>query len=138
MRILIVDDNRDAATALAILLKLWGHDVRTALRGSDALVLAPLCRPDLVLLDIEMPHMHGGMVAQRLREMPELEDSTIVAVSGTDPLDDRLNGYRSLFDDYIMKPYNLQRLEDLLASCAPADRGRTSPGFAETSRKKMK
>jgi CheY-like chemotaxis protein len=123
LRILVVDDNRDAAAALAILLRLWGNEVRTVLRGSDALVLAPSFRPDFILLDIEMPHMHGGMVAQYLRQMPELERSVIIAVSGTDPLDDRLDGYRSLFDDYIMKPYNLQRLEHLLARHAPAGMG---------------
>jgi CheY-like chemotaxis protein len=120
LRILVVDDNRDAATALAILLRLWGHDVRTAFRGIDAVVVAPSFHPDLILLDIEMPHMHGGMVAEYLRQMPELERSTIIAVSGTDPLDDRLDGYRSVFDDYILKPYNLQRLERLLARHAPA------------------
>jgi CheY-like chemotaxis protein len=123
LRVLVVDDNRDAAAALAILLRLWGHDVRTVLRGSDALVLAPSFRPDFILLDIEMPYMHGGTVAQYLRQMPELERSMIIAVSGTDPFDDRLDRYRSLFDDYILKPYNLQHLARLLGRHAPAGSG---------------
>lgn len=132
LRILVVDDNRDAATALSILLKLWGHDVRISLRGTDAFLAAPLFCPDIVLLDIEMPGMHGGKAAELLRQMPELERTSIIAVSGTDPLDNRLVRYRTLFDDYVMKPYNLQRLERLLANHALASAKTDNPGFART------
>ena len=120
LKILVVDDNRDAAATLGTLLRLWGHEVCVTTNGAEALTAAPSFLPDLVLLDVEMPKMHGGKVAEALREMPELKWTSIVAISGTDPEDSRLQSYRFLFDNYLIKPYNLERLERLVGSSALA------------------
>src|SRR4029077_4540439 len=81
-RILVVDDNTDSAKGLARLLKLLGHDVRTAQDGPEAIALAETYRPDVVLLDIGLPIMDGYEVARHLRETGSCKDSVIVAVSG--------------------------------------------------------
>jgi CheY-like chemotaxis protein len=120
LRILVVDDYPDAAATLRILLRLWGHEVQVARSGLEALALAPSFDPDVVLLDIEMPWMHGGENARRLRRLPGLGRLRIIATSGTDLQDERLAGYAHEFDDYLPKPYNLERLERMLACGAPA------------------
>ena len=98
----------------------WGHEVQVARSGVEALERAPCFLPQVVLLDIEMPWMHGGEIARRLRRLPGLGQVWIVATSGTDLQDERLAGYEREFDDYLPKPYNLERLERLLAGCTPA------------------
>ena len=120
LRVLVVDDYPDAAHTLRILLQLWGHEVQVARSGVEALERAPFFLPQVVLLDIEMPWMHGGETARRLRRLPGLGQVWIVATSGTDLQDERLAGYEREFDDYLPKPYNLERLERLLAGCTPA------------------
>jgi CheY-like chemotaxis protein len=126
LKVLVVDDNRDAAATLAILLRLWGHDVRVAFSGLEALQTAIVFRPEFMLLDVEMPIMHGGKLAETIRQLPELNRPVIVALSGTDPTDGRLDACRNLFDEYLIKPYHLQRLQHLLAGAPqrPQDEGR--------------
>src|SRR5436190_16833125 len=80
-RILVVDDNEDAADTLAVLLRMWGHDVHTAYSGEDALESALAYRPDCMLLDIRMPGMDGYALARQLRQQPELKWSHLVALS---------------------------------------------------------
>lgn len=116
LNVLVVDDYQDAAATLSVLLERWGHNVRVAQSGVEALAAARSFRPNVVLLDIEMPNMHGGEVARRLRRLPGGEQISIIAVSGTDPDDQRLDGYTHLFDGYLAKPYNLDRLEHLLGN----------------------
>src|SRR5262245_61313203 len=115
LRVLVVDDFPDAAATLRILLELWGHEVRVAWSGAEALALAPAFRPEVVLLDVQMPRMHGGETARRLRRLPGLGRVWIVATSGTISQDEPLAGYEQEFDDYLPKPYNLERLEQMLA-----------------------
>ena len=115
LKTLVVDDNRDAATSLGVLMGHWGHNVRVAFSGLEALDAVISFRPELILLDIEMPIMHGGQLAETMRHLPELNRSLIVALTGTDPADGRLCSYRRFFDDYLIKPCNLQRLKLLLA-----------------------
>jgi CheY-like chemotaxis protein len=81
-RILVVDDNVDAAESLALLLQIEGHDVRVAHDGPAALAAVDAEMPDLVFLDIGMPMMNGYDVARRLRERPGLESLVLVAVTG--------------------------------------------------------
>jgi CheY-like chemotaxis protein len=119
LRVLVVDDCHDAAATLRFLLELWGYDVWTARSGAEALAVVPLFQPDVVLLDIEMPGMHGGEVARRLRQFPGFDRVLLVATTGTEPDDPRLGGYRAYFDDHLPKPYNLERLEHLLAFGVP-------------------
>jgi CheY-like chemotaxis protein len=114
LRILVVDDNADAAMTLAALLGLWGHQVRAVTSGMEGIETARIFRPELVLLDFEMPRMHGGTVAEVLRQMPALEQTAIVAVSATPADDYRLDRYRDLFDDFLRKPYNLRQLEEVV------------------------
>ena len=89
-----------------------------ALDGRAALKTAESLRPDVVLLDIEMPGLHGGEVARRLRRLPGLGEVFLVATSATDPCDPRLADYSGVFDLHLPKPYPLDDLEALLAGRA--------------------
>ncbi|HZY83887.1 MAG TPA: response regulator [Gemmataceae bacterium] len=117
MRVLAADDNRDAADTLAILLRRWGHEVRVAYDGLSALTVARHFKPHVALLDIQMPRMHGGDVARNLRRQAGPDGIMVVAASATDPDDSRLARYDGVFDAYLGKPYDLDRLEELLAGC---------------------
>jgi CheY-like chemotaxis protein len=81
-RVLVVDDNRDATETLELLLQLWGHDVRSAYDGDEALSRFQEFQPDVVLLDIGLPGMSGYEVARHIRALPECRDVMIVAVTG--------------------------------------------------------
>jgi len=115
---LIVDDNRDAADSLALLLRLWGHTVEVAYDGQTGLNAAISFKPHAVLLDISMPSMHGGTVARQLRELAEFEAAMIVATTANHADDSRLDEWRNYFDSFLAKPYNLATLEELLATHA--------------------
>lgn len=115
-RVLVADDNRDAAQSLCTLLKLWGHEVRLAYDGPQTLEEALRFRPELVLLDIGLPKMHGYDVAQRLREHPELRDVILVAVTGWGQEEDRRHAYEAGFDHHVTKPADLNVLKALLAA----------------------
>src|SRR5207248_8154720 len=104
--------------SLCVLVRLWGHEVHAALNGRAALEAAGAFRPDVVLLDIMMPGLHGGEVARRLRQLPGSKKALIVAASATNPRDPRLAGYADAFDAYLPKPYPLDLLEALLAGRA--------------------
>lgn len=116
LRVLVVDDNRDAADTLAILMRVWGHDARVAYDGPAAVKLAEVFRPQVITLDIQMPGMHGGEVARKLRALPEFGQVKIYATSATDSNDNRLLAWQHLFDMHLGKPYNLAQLEELLAN----------------------
>jgi CheY-like chemotaxis protein len=81
LRVLVVDDNRDAADSLALLLRLWGYDSRVSYDGVHALQRAHDFHPDCLLLDINMPGMDGYTVARRLRQEPELGSVKLVALT---------------------------------------------------------
>lgn len=116
MRILVADDNRDAADTLATLLRLWGHEVRVAYDGLMAILAARDFKPHCALLDIQMPRLNGGDAALYLRSQPELEGIFIVAASATDRNDPRIARYDGAFDAYLSKPCDLEQLAELLAS----------------------
>jgi len=120
LRILVVDDNRDAADSLAILLRLWRHTVRVAYDGQAALQAAQVFQPQAALLDVSMPSLHGGLVARHLREMAGSRAVMIIATTANHPDDPRLDQWRSYFDSFLIKPYNLAVLEELLAIHAAA------------------
>jgi CheY-like chemotaxis protein len=86
--------------------------------GAEGLRAALEFRPQVALLDVRMPRMHGGQLAQALRRLLGPEGVVLVATSATDPQDPRLSRYAPLFDHYLLKPYNVARLEALLAGCA--------------------
>jgi two-component system, chemotaxis family, CheB/CheR fusion protein len=118
LRVLIVDDNQDAADSLAVLCRLWGHAVSVAYDGPTALTLAEHFEPQVVLLDIRMPGMHGPEVARQLRSNPKFARATLYATSANTPNDRWLQEWMRWFDGHLLKPYNLMELEVLLAQRA--------------------
>lgn len=115
-RILVVDDNVDAALSIERLLKLWGHDVQVALDGPAALGKAATFRPQIVLLDIGMPGMSGYEVAKRLRSEVPLEGMVITAITGYGQAEDRARSRAAGFDFHLTKPPEPDILAELLAS----------------------
>jgi signal transduction histidine kinase/CheY-like chemotaxis protein len=113
-RILVVDDNVDAAEALGELLRDYGHDVATAHDGPRALDHARLHRPEIVLLDISMPEMDGYEVAKRIREDLALGDAFLVALTGYGEDRHRRLAREAGFDQHVTKPVDASRLEELL------------------------
>lgn len=102
-RVLVVDDNQDSADSLAILLRLRGHDVRTAYDGESALELEGVFRPALVFLDIGLPRKNGYDVAAELRALRG-KDVTIVAMTGFGQPEDRQRSREAGFDHHLVKP----------------------------------
>jgi CheY-like chemotaxis protein len=103
-RILVADDNRDAAEALSLQLQLAGHDVRTAHDGIEALTVAKTFDPDIVLLDIGMPKMDGYEVARQLRLQPGSRRVTLIALTGWGQQQDRDRTADAGFDAHLVKP----------------------------------
>ncbi len=114
-RILVVDDNVDAAMSLAILLRMGGHDVKTVHDGPAALEAARGFHPQLVLLDIGLPGMNGYEVARRMRSEPELAQATLVAVSGYGHEQHVKQALEAGCDHHVTKPLDPDKLQDLLA-----------------------
>ena len=114
-RVLLVDDNADAAEALAVALTLDGHTVAVAHDGPQALALAPLFRPELVLLDIGLPGLNGYEVARRLRAMPGGDRLQLVAITGWGQAEDRQRARAAGFDLHLTKPVDQERLRASLA-----------------------
>jgi PAS domain S-box-containing protein len=114
-RILVVDDNEDSAVSLALLLELSGHEVRTAGDGSAALSEARSFRPEVVLLDIGLPHMDGYEVARRLRGEEDLRGLLLFAMTGYGQEEDVRRSRQAGFDQHLVKPVDLPKLLDLLA-----------------------
>jgi two-component system CheB/CheR fusion protein len=120
-RILVVDDNRDSADSLAMLLRLLGHDVRTVNDGRQSLSVAAAYRPDLVLLDIGLPGMDGLTVARHLRSQPELAGAVLAALTGYGSDEDRRQAQAAGFNHHMVKPVNFEALQELLAAVEPHD-----------------
>ena len=113
-RILVVDDNRDAAQGLAMLLEIKGHEVATAHDGGQALEAARQFQPTVVLLDIGLPEMDGYEVASRLRAQRGGDALLLVAVTGYGQESDRKRSEEAGFDHHLLKPVRLEALEQLL------------------------
>ncbi len=114
-RLLVVDDNQDAADSLAMLLRLQGHEVRVAYSGMAALELTKDYSPGLVLLDIGMPGMDGYEAARRLRQQPGLQNVVLAALTGWGQQEDRRRSAEAGFDHHLVKPPEPQALEGVLA-----------------------
>ncbi len=115
-RILIVDDNTDAARSLASLHRRRGHETRTAFTGPDAVAVAAEFLPEVVLLDIGLPGMDGFEVARRIRAMPALADALLIAMSGYGREEDRTEARLAGFDEYMVKPVDLDALRERLSN----------------------
>ena len=122
LRILVVDDNDDAATAIAALLQILGHEVRVAGDGIAALDAAPEFRPHVVLLDIGLPLMDGYKVASRLAQIPSMADTVLVACTGYGHDRDRERAVAAGFHHHLVKPIELQQLEQILDDVAAQPR----------------
>jgi PAS domain S-box-containing protein len=116
LRVLLVDDNRDAADTFAILLELEGHQVRTAYSGRIALELAENFRPHVAVLDISLPDLDGYQVAQLIRGTGWGKDAMLVAVTGWGRDDDRRRAFAAGFDRHLTKPISGEALRCLLQS----------------------
>jgi CheY-like chemotaxis protein len=115
VRVLIVDDNQDAADSLALLLRLKGHEVETIYAAEGVVERARVFEPAIVLLDLGLPGIDGYEVARILRETPELSGLRIIAITGYGRTEDRERTQAAGFNDHLIKPVDLSRLDRLLA-----------------------
>lgn len=120
-RVLVVDDNRDAAESLGRLLKLLGADVCVVNDGPSALELLRTYRPTVVLLDIGMPGMDGYEVARRIRQRSEGRDLMLIALTGWGQEEDRQRTSQAGFDHHLIKPADMRTLESLFLSLRSTD-----------------
>lgn len=120
-RVLVVDDNQDAADSLSLLLKLLGAEVQVAYSGPDALERLPEWRPSIMLLDIGMPGMDGHEVARRIRARPDFEHVKIVALTGWGQEEDLRRSRAAGFDHHLTKPADMDSLKRLLANVGTTD-----------------
>jgi signal transduction histidine kinase len=118
-RILVVDDNEDSAESLAMLLRRYGSEVRTAYDGLAAVSVAQSFQAEVVLLDIGLPLLDGYRAAQQIREQPWGKNITLIAVTGWGNENDRLRSREAGFDAHLVKPVNFAAVTQLLDAAAP-------------------
>jgi CheY-like chemotaxis protein len=123
LRVLLVDDNVDAAESLAMLLRLWGHEGTVANDAPAALRAAEAQSPEVALLDIGLPGMDGYELARRLRSQPGLGRAVLVALTGWGQEEDRRRSQEAGFDHHLVKPVDLSALQELLAQAQPQGSG---------------
>ena len=121
-RVLVVDDNHDSGDTLAILLRVKGHDVRTARDGLEAMQVVPEFQPHIILMDIGMPSLNGYDATQRIRQMPCGKDIFIVAVTGWGQPDDKRRSAEAGCSAHLTKPVDFAALQGLLAKAEAAAR----------------
>jgi two-component system, chemotaxis family, CheB/CheR fusion protein len=119
-RILVVDDNRDSATTLALLLKMTGNEVETAHDGLEAVHAAATVRPEVVLLDIGLPKMNGYEACRKIREQAQGRGIVMIALTGWGQDEDRRKSREAGFDGHLVKPVVHAELMKLLAELKPA------------------
>jgi CheY-like chemotaxis protein len=118
-RILVVDDNRDAADMLAKLIRSFGHEVKTVYSGHDALIETARFEPDMVLLDIGMPGLDGFETVSQIRQRRGNEHLIVVAVTAWSRDEDKRRAYDSGFDLHVAKPMHIETLKELLLILDP-------------------
>jgi DNA-binding response OmpR family regulator len=127
-RVLIVDDNRDAADSMALLVETAGHSARTAYDGHQALDMASAFAPDVLLLDLGVPGLNGFEIARRIRRQPWGKTVALIAVTGWGQEQDRLRTAEAGFDAHLIKPVGHADLLSALRAC-----GRTTRPSREAS-----
>jgi CheY-like chemotaxis protein len=115
-RVLVVDDNQDAAEMLAVLLTAWGLQTRVAYDGPSALTIAQDFEPAVALLDIGLPGLDGYDTARRMRQQPWGRTALLVAVTGWGQAADLARSREAGFDHHLVKPVNLDGLRTLITS----------------------
>ena len=138
LRVLVVDDNRDGADALGLLVEELGHQVHVTYGGAQALDVATAFRPDLMLVDLVMPDMDGCGLVTRFRQTPDFAQTTIVAITGQKDQEHKTAAMKAGFDSVLFKPVALADIKAVLTGFvhggAPAGqspkpaRGRGRPG----------
>jgi signal transduction histidine kinase len=126
-RVLVVDDNLDAAESTAAFLRLEGHEVKTVVDGNEALSSVRVFAPHVVVLDIGLPGLDGYAIARRLREQGDTSHTLLIAVTGYGQKEDRERATGAGFDYYFVKPTDPRQI------AAAIDHGRQSRDAAETS-----
>ncbi len=116
LRVLVVDDNRDAAASLGMVLRIAGHDVRTADDGLEAVGAAGEFRPDVAVLDIGLPRLNGYDAARRIRQQPWGAGVVLIAATGWGQEDDRRRSREAGFDHHMVKPVDPAALLELLGA----------------------
>jgi PAS domain S-box-containing protein len=116
LRILVIDDNKDAAESLALLLQTLGHEVHEAYDGLSALDATQRLRPQIVFCDIGLPGLNGYEVARRLRAQPQFQQTLLVALTGWGQEEDRRRSQEAGFDAHLVKPIEQEALIDILLS----------------------
>ena len=119
LHILVVDDNEDAADSQAMLLRMDGHEVKTAYGGPSAMRIAMDWCPQAIVQDIGMPGMSGYEVARALRQYPVTRHALLIAVSGTE---DRGRSKEAGFDHHLVKPVDFDELRKILVPLIPETR----------------
>jgi CheY-like chemotaxis protein len=114
-RVLVVDDNEDAAQSTAELLRLFGHEVFIAHEGTSALAERARLKPDVVLLDISLPDIDGYEVARRMRGEAEQTSMVLVAMTGWGNEEDKQRANDAGFDQHWVKPVSIDKLKDIAA-----------------------
>jgi CheY-like chemotaxis protein len=125
VRVLVVDDNIDAADSLAVMLQLDGYDTRVEYSGEDALRTAEAFDPEVVVCDIGLPQMDGHEIARRLRADPRRAGTLLVAVTGWGSEEDKQRTQRAGFDFHLVKPVGLDSVQEILGRL---EAGRESRG----------
>ncbi|MGH8220443.1 MAG: ATP-binding protein [Steroidobacteraceae bacterium] len=120
-RVLVVDDDADAADSIAMLLSLDGHEVEVAYTALAGLEAAVRLVPDVILLDIGLPRMNGYEMAQRLRSNEALRATRLLALSGFGRAEDRERSHAAGFDEHLVKPASLEALERALSGDEQSD-----------------
>jgi CheY-like chemotaxis protein len=118
LRVLVADDNVDAADTLAHLLRMAGHEVRVAHDGEEAMRIAAQFQPALAFLDIGMPRMDGYQAARALRALPGMQEVRLVALTGWGAEDDRARSRAAGFDHHLLKPAFPEQIHAILASAS--------------------
>ncbi len=115
-RVLVVDDNIDAAESMALILKMSGYDTQCAYDGPSALDAAQYYQPDVVVLDIGLPDISGYEVARQLRAQPQFRHLPVVAVTGYGQEADRRQSREAGIDEHLTKPVDPAALEAFIAT----------------------
>ena len=114
LKVLVVEDHDDTAASLAVLLRLYGHQVEVAADGPSALRAVQASPPDVVLLDIGLPKMDGWLVAKQIREQTSWKRPLLVAISGYGTQADRLRSQEAGIDLHLVKPVEPDTLAHVL------------------------
>ena len=123
LRVLIVDDNRDGADTLGLLIEELGNQVHVTYGGTQALDVATVFRPDLMLVDLAMPDLDGCRLVKRFRQIPAFTQTRIVAITGHADEGHKTLAMKAGFDAVLFKPVALAEIERSVASVVPEQSG---------------